>query len=96
MTAEDLKVQYEADLREGVGNLLVSNEELRGLYARLCASRRMAPGELRANLLRMLSATVPNTPRGRSLKSNVESIGGCWNGGIVASHTPYDGEPSYG
>ena len=64
MTAEDLKVQYEADLREGVGNLLVSNEELRGLYARLCASRRMAPGELRANLLRMLSATVPNAPGG--------------------------------
>ena len=47
MTAEDLKVQYGADLREGVGNLLVS-------------------------------------------------IGGYWNGGIAASHTPYDGEPSYG
>ena len=50
--------------REGVGNLLVSNEERRELYARRCASRRLDPGELRANLLRMLSATVPNAPGG--------------------------------
>ena len=43
VTAEDLKVLYEADLREEVGNLLVSKEERLGLWALLSASRR-APG----------------------------------------------------
>ena len=47
VTAEDLKVLYEADLREEVGNLLVSKEERLGLWALLSASRRMEPGELR-------------------------------------------------
>ena len=34
-------------IRDGVGNLLLSIEERRGLYALLYASRRMDPGELR-------------------------------------------------
>ena len=47
MTAEDLKVLYETELRYHVGNVGLGFEERHGLWRLFSASRRMPPGELR-------------------------------------------------
>ena len=47
MTAEDLKVLYETQLRHDAGDLGLSAEERQALWHLFSASRRMQPGELR-------------------------------------------------
>ena len=47
MTAEDLKVLYETELREELDDLRRPYDERMGLWGLLCESRRTEPGELR-------------------------------------------------